>query len=303
MISEDELPRETLDAEIQQILRLGIDLETHTAIQSRDAFEALMETYDAVLLACGPTEPEQAKAWGLKASRRGLEYDRQNFRTNRPEVFAAGCAVRGKAMVVRSTADGKEAAQCIDQYLSGKPVRVTGRPFSSRLGRLAAEELDEFLAGAGTCASACPSEGEEYSADDASDQSNRCLECGCRAHGNCRLERYADMYGADPSRFGPVRSSHEVVGRNGDVMFEPGKCIKCELCIQIAGKSQEPLGLTFVGRGFDVRLSVPFQGSMDDALQKVADECISACPTGALFFSKPRQACVSGGDSDDEQSR
>jgi NADH dehydrogenase/NADH:ubiquinone oxidoreductase subunit G len=98
------------------------------------------------------------------------------------------------------------------------------------------------------------------------------------------------MYGADPGRFAGQRRSFEIIDRNCAVLFEPGKCIKCELCVQIAARAGEPLGLTFVGRGFDVRLSVPFQGTLDDALQKVADDVVAACPTGALDFSARRPA-------------
>jgi NADH dehydrogenase/NADH:ubiquinone oxidoreductase subunit G len=44
------------------------------------------------------------------------------------------------------------------------------------------------------------------------------------------------------------------------------------------------LGLTFVGRGFDVRIGVPFQRSLEEALGKVAAQCVAACPTAALAF-------------------
>ena len=54
---------------------------------------------------------------------------------------------------------------------------------------------------------------------------------------------------------------------------------------------KEPLGLTFVGRGFDVRLQVPFQRNFDEALQKVAAECIAACPTGALAPASRQPGC------------
>ena len=70
--------------------------------------------------------------------------------------------------------------------------------------------------------------------------------------------------------------------QHADVIFEPGKCINCGLCIEIARAGCEPLGLTFIGRGFDVRVGVPLDGSLKEALSKVAAECVAACPTGAL---------------------
>jgi NADPH-dependent glutamate synthase beta subunit-like oxidoreductase len=294
--SEKELPRDVLDREIRQILRLGIEFRPQCRIADNQKFQALCEEHDAVLVACGATAVEQAGGWGLKTTRRGVEVNKDTFETARPGVFAAGCAVRGKAMVVRSAADGKEVAACIAQFLQGQPLRNPGKPFSSRIGRVDGDEMERFLEGAGDAKRETPPANDEFTSDAAAGQSHRCLACGCVAQGNCRLEHYAQMYSADTSRFGGQRRPYEVIGRSGSVVFEPGKCIKCELCVQIASKAGEPLGLTFVGRGFDVRLAVPFQGDMEDAMTKVAEECVAACPTGAIYFTDgrtiPGQTCA-----------
>ena len=57
--------------------------------------------------------------------------------------------------------------------------------------------------------------------------------------------------------------------------------------------AREPLGLTFIGRGFDVRVAAPFNRAIADGLQKVAGECVKHCPTGALVFAG-KQAAPSG---------
>ena len=44
----------------------------------------------------------------------------------------------------------------------------------------------------------------------------------------------------------------------------------------------EPLGLTFIGRGFDVRVGVPFNRSIAEGLKRAARQCVEVCPTGAL---------------------
>jgi NADH dehydrogenase/NADH:ubiquinone oxidoreductase subunit G len=69
-----------------------------------------------------------------------------------------------------------------------------------------------------------------------------------------------------------------------DVIYEPGKCIDCGICIETASKAGEALGLTFVGRGFDVRVAVPFEATLAEGLRTAAAECVAACPTGALAF-------------------
>jgi len=45
---------------------------------------------------------------------------------------------------------------------------------------------------------------------------------------------------------------------------------------------QEEFGLTFIGRGFNVKVGVPFNNSIEKGLQKVAITVANACPTGAL---------------------
>jgi predicted molibdopterin-dependent oxidoreductase YjgC len=69
---------------------------------------------------------------------------------------------------------------------------------------------------------------------------------------------------------------------HGEVVYEPGKCITCGLCIGIAKAMNEPIGLTFVNRGFAVRVAPPLGRSLADALTVSAERCVEACPTGAL---------------------
>ena len=58
------------------------------------------------------------------------------------------------------------------------------------------------------------------------------------------------------------------------------------MLIQITSKAGEKTGLTFTSRGFNVRVSVPFERSIVEAIRQTntAIECVKACPTGALAF-------------------
>ena len=290
--SEEVLPRDVLDAEIHQIVRLGVEVRMETEVATEEQFDSLCAEFDAVLLAIGKTTPDSVERLGLKASKKGIDVDRETYVTSRRGVFAAGNALRGQGLVVRSAADGKEAARIVDQFLTGKQELSLGYEFSSRIGRLEPDEMDRFLAASGTADRMIPDLGANYDQRDAAEQSNRCLHCGCAAHHDCRLEYWSEFYGATPNRFPRERRLYEVIGRESSVLFEPGKCIKCELCIKIAERASEPLGLTFVGRGFDIVLSVPFDGDLDDGLSKVAAECVAACPTAALSFADQRRPPV-----------
>jgi ferredoxin len=283
-----DLPRDVLRAEIAQITRLGGQWEMQSRIGPEQSFNKLRDSFDAVLIACGSSVLEQAGAWGLKTTARGIEVA-HNYRTSLLNVFAAGNAIRLKGLVVRSVADGKEAAVSIDQLLRGQDLSGAKKPFTTKIGHMDKEELGRFAAGASEELRCDPAAGLEHGlgADEAKVQSGRCLHCDCRGMHTCKLRKYADRYGANPKRYKDAQSQRrrfEQDASHADVVFEPGKCIDCGLCIQIASDAGERLGLTFVGRGFNVRVAVPLDKHLSDALSRVAVECVAACPTAALAF-------------------
>ncbi len=278
----DELPRDVLDAEIQQIFRLGIELRLQTRVEHQPSLEDLRRQFDAVLVAWGACSADQVRRFGLRPGPHGVAVDKDTLQTGVEKVFAAGNAIRGRGLVVRSAADGHEVALAIDRYLKGEPVSVPGKPFSVRMGRVEGEELEQFVERSGS-APRLETEGD-FSLEQAVEQASRCLHCDCRGLESCKLRRYAAMYGADPARFRGQRRAFRQIDQHSQVIYEPGKCIFCGLCIHIASARGEPLGLSFIGRGFDVQVGVPFDRSLDEALTKVAAECVAACPTAALAF-------------------
>ena len=285
----DALPREVLVAETEQVLRLGVEHNGSSPVEDQATLEDLRADFDAVLVACGAVDPKAIERWGLAATPRGIQVDKETFATSLPKVFAAGNAIRGKGLVVRSVADGKEVAVAIDRFLSGQQPGGVAKPFSTRIGRLDSGELTGFLAHAGHAGRQEPS-GEEYTISEVVEQAGRCLHCDCRALTSCKLRRYAAQYGADPNRYRGQRHRLEPLAEHTLVYFEPGKCIQCGLCVQLATTAGEPLGLTFVGRGFDVRIGIPFGRTLEEALSKVAAQCVAACPTGAIALKTESSA-------------
>jgi NADH dehydrogenase/NADH:ubiquinone oxidoreductase subunit G len=49
--------------------------------------------------------------------------------------------------------------------------------------------------------------------------------------------------------------------------------------------------LTFVGRGFDVRIGVPLNQPLAEGLQRVGEQCVKHCPTSALTLAEARAKC------------
>jgi NADPH-dependent glutamate synthase beta subunit-like oxidoreductase len=286
--TESDLPRTVLQAEIASITRLGVDVQLGNHVGPDPAIGELRARFDAVLLACGATARQQAPSWGLAVTHRGVEAKPRTHLTAVPGVFAAGTAVRGKALTVRSVADGKEAAAAIDQFLRGLPVTGSGELFSTKIGRMHGEELARFAAAspdaprqepaAGLAGGLTPAEGALQAA--------RCLHCDCRGARSCKLRKYAALYHAHPRRFQGQRRTFASDTRHAEIVYEPGKCIDCGLCIQIAVAAGERLGMTFVGRGFDVRVAVPLNRPLSEAFTRAAADCVAACPTAALAWKR-----------------
>ena len=111
----------------------------------------------------------------------------------------------------------------------------------------------------------------------------RCLHCDCRDLEHCRLRIYSDQHGADQRRFkSEQRQFCTKADQHENVIYEASKCIKCGICVRITERYSEDFGLTFIGRGFDVVVGIPFNESLRSGLKKVALEVADACPTGAI---------------------
>jgi ferredoxin len=279
----EQLPSAVLDAEIALVARLGAEFRMGTHVGRDVLLSDLHRQFGAVLIASGAVREAHAGAGGPD-SPQGIQVDRKTYQLGVPGLFAAGDVVQPRRLAVREIADGAAAAESIAQYLAGLPVTGPYRPFTTRLGMPGPDELARFLAGASPAGRVAPAGGEAagLSADEARREAPRCLHCDCRKPVECKLRRYAEAYSASPGRYHGTRRRFEQDLWHPDVVYESGKCISCGLCIQVAARAKEPLGLAFIGRGFNVRVGVPFNEAVAEGLRRAAAACVAACPTGAL---------------------
>jgi ferredoxin len=291
-VPEGDLPAAVLAAEVAVLAGMGVEFRAGIELGSQVTLEGLRRGFDAILLAVGELAKGDGEKIGVPLAGAVLKADPSTCAASPPNIFAAGACVKPLKQIVRAMSEGRAAAECVHRFLSGQPPRRPEKPFSSIMGRLEPGELRDFLRAGSQEHSVAPcSRCSGINKAEAVREAARCLHCDCRSSGNCLLQHYAQVYDADASRFRSERRPFEQQLQPGGVIFEPGKCIVCGICVKLAELAAEPLGLTFIGRGFDMRLAAPLDHSIQEGLGAVAEECVRHCPTGALAFAdKPAGA-------------
>jgi ferredoxin len=284
-LPEEALPAAVSKREIELLAALGVEFKLGIEVSNHVQLEELSHRFDAILLTVGQRSADEAERLGLALSAGLIKSDPNTCQTTLPKVFAAGAVTRPVKHLVRAMGEGRAAAECLHRFLNGQPPRRPEKVFSSVMGRLDPGELKQFLAACNPASSVTPCDRcAGFTRPEAALESTRCLHCDCRSSGNCVLQHYAQAYGVDANRFRTERKKFEQFVQPAGIIFEPGKCILCGICVKLTELAREPLGLTFIGRGFDVQVATPFNHRIEEGLQKVAEECVRQCPTGALVF-------------------
>ena len=218
-----------------------------------------------------PTEVLDAEIRRLQSA--GIEFRLESAPP--PDGFDAVVEPEEHRLAVKAVANGKTAARTLNGTAAADR-------FDSKMGRLRDSELQELVK---NCGAGFQPALEQAGMPAPLTEAARCLHCDCRKPESCKLRKYAEQYGADQREFPADERVHlQLIGHNEAVVFEPGKCIKCGLCVKITKRAGGNLGLTFTGRGFNTQITVPFGESLQNGLRAAAAECVATCPTGALAF-------------------
>jgi len=157
-----------------------------------------------------------------------------------------------------------------------------GRRFNSVMRKITEDELDIFIRNSGREKQVRPKNpGTGYDVSEARRESLRCLHCDCRNKDGCSLRECAGIFQAQQTRYPGERTGFEQHVFK-DYIFEPGKCIQCGICTRISEQKGLPYGFSFLKRGFDTRVGVPFNRFENPELLKIIGLLVENCPTGAL---------------------
>lgn len=282
-IEEEVLPVSVLDVEINSILNSDILIQYGVEVDLQ-LFQQLQKDNNAVILATGAGN-DKLSNWGLELSKTGINIDKSTFQTSIKNVFAIGNALRPSKLAVRSVGQGKELAFILDKYFEIQEVTAYPARFSSKFGKLVIPEYAEYLKESVKTDRYDASQGKAkgFTVDEAIEEAKRCLHCDCRNPESCKLRELSDKYGAEQKRFqydNRINVKKEIVP--GNIVYESSKCIKCGICVRITQQHKEKFGFSFIGRGFDVKVGVPFNEEVKTALEETAELVADNCPTGAL---------------------
>ena len=284
-IPDDMLPKSELDAEIDIIKRYGAEFKLNTDITKEKFDSEILSDFDAVVLAMGNFDDTNLSSFGFESTDHGLQINRNTFEVNDTGIFACGNIIRSRRMAVTSVAQGKAAAHSVNQYLNGIKPEKKKRMFNSKFGKLFEEEIAEYEK------ETIPEKRIElpngkldnFSNEQAITEAIRCMHCDCRKPTTCKLRIFADEYEADRKKFlFGERKKIKKYFQHNIIVYEPEKCIRCNMCVEITAKEKDTVGFSSIGRGFSVEINMPLNRSISELLNNTAIKCAKECPTGAI---------------------
>jgi len=275
-ISEEILPKRILDIEIEGIKKLGASFYCSSDFNPSFYEEKIKNRYSALIISTGVST--QDFSWLVEVDKNGIVINEKNFLTSVSNIYACGSVVKKQKMAIRTAAHAKQLANIIAN------IQTEKKQFNSRFAKLTKAELPEYLKeSVSNNRNNSIDHLTGFSIQEAIEEAKRCLHCDCRKKDACKLRDYSTLYSAQQNSYN-IGSRKEMTKQfdHSFVVYEAEKCIRCGLCVDIASSEKDALGLTFIGRGFNVRVQVPFNAKLEDALKTTALKCIESCPTGAL---------------------
>lgn len=237
----------------------------------------------------------------LKANKYGdLDADPKTLQTGVPSIFAAGDGVTGPATIIEAIAQANKAWVSCHQYLTGQKIEPLRKPFVSKRDNFKKQDPNDYIGRyKNQFRQEMPvldanqrvnyKEVELGYADEntAKQEAARCFECGCSEYFDCKLQQYADKYGADQKYYGGEFKQYDTDFSHPLIEIDNNKCILCAKCIRVCDELVGAKALGLVKRGFETFVAPSMNKSLTETNCESCGMCISICPTGAITENIP----------------
>lgn len=110
---------------------------------------------------------------------------------------------------------------------------------------------------------------------------NDCLTC--EKAGECLLQKYAYKYGVKFRSHTGAKREDLVDTSSPYILKDNSKCILCGKCVRTCSQVYDRKVLAFGGRGYDSKIVLDLDKTLEESSCVSCNRCVVACPVGALI--------------------
>jgi len=240
--------------------------------------------------------------WGdlaVKLNRWGdVEIKGNTMETSVDNVFAGGDCVTGPTTVVQAVGSGKQAADCIDEFLLKGYIRERLQDYSCSRGTLEDLPRYEFEIMTKIPMAVMPTMAVENRSDnfkevelglceaDVIKEAERCLKCGCSERYTCTLRNEATEHGIVHRPALKSRKYIPVVEDHPFIIRDHNKCIRCGRCVAVCKDLEGPDVLGFYMKNEKKIVETNNGLPLEETDCVSCGQCVNACPCGALSYKR-----------------